>query len=92
MPVPKNPASHSQRIWGSRERLGAAVLCALGICLLVLKGQRSAIPMDTIVLKNGGGVEVHVIRRGAIIQRLLVPDKAGKQVRACLWARKRGSG
>ncbi|KAL4447516.1 hypothetical protein ABPG75_004735 [Micractinium tetrahymenae] len=33
--------------------------------------------MDEIVVKNGKGVEVHLIRRGAIITRLLVPDKSG---------------
>ncbi len=30
--------------------------------------------MNEIVLKNGKGVEVHLIRRGAIITRLLLPD------------------
>lgn len=33
---------------------------------------------DAIVLRNGKGVEVHILRRGATIQRLLVPDRAGK--------------
>lgn len=30
------------------------------------------------VLKNKAGVEVHVLSTGAIIQRLLVPDKDGQ--------------
>lgn len=33
--------------------------------------------MEPIVLRNSLGVEVHVLRRGAILQRLLLPDKSG---------------
>lgn len=33
---------------------------------------------EPVVLRNAAGVEVHVLRRGAIIQRLLVPDAAGQ--------------
>jgi len=32
---------------------------------------------DVAVLKNKGGVEVHILSVGAIIQKLLVPDKDG---------------
>ena len=31
-----------------------------------------------IVLRNAGGIEVHILRRGATIQRLLVPDRGGQ--------------
>lgn len=44
---------------------------------------------NATVLKNKAGVEVHVLSTGAIIQRLLVPDKDGQwaenpQSRPCL--------
>jgi len=30
------------------------------------------------VLRNGNGMELHVLRVGAAVQRLLVPDRAGR--------------
>lgn len=40
--------------------------------------QMSADSSEPIVLRNAAGVEVHLLRRGAAIQRLLVPDAAGQ--------------
>ena len=34
--------------------------------------------MEPIILTNDVGMEVHVLRIGAVIQRLLVPTKDGK--------------
>ncbi len=30
------------------------------------------------MLRNGNGMELHVLRVGAAVQRLLVPDRAGR--------------
>ena len=64
--------------WNSRQAAIAGILCATCALLTLLLSIR---PLDTMmeafVLKNTGGVEVHVLRRGAIIQRLLVPHARG---------------
>lgn len=35
---------------------------------------------DPIVLRNANGMEAHLLRTGACVQRLLVPDGAGSTV------------
>lgn len=66
---PKSRSPLAQR----KARLWAVGLGALAAGFLLLIVARS-LQMDGIVLKNGKGVEVHLIRRGAIITRLLLPD------------------
>lgn len=56
-----------------KARLWAVGLGALAAGFLLLLASGSS-RMDEIVLKNGKGVEVHIIRRGAIITRILLPD------------------
>ncbi|PRW60803.1 Squalene synthase isoform A [Chlorella sorokiniana] len=56
-----------------------AFLCyALFVGLTGKKVLPSGTMEGAITLRNGKGVEVHILRRGATIQRLLVPDRAGK--------------
>lgn len=44
---------------------------------LLLSSSPPGTTMSAIVLKNRAGVEAHVLRRGAIIQKLLVPNASG---------------
>lgn len=57
------------------------VLCALGLVLFGALGRsrmNAPAPVSVpIVLRNSRGMEVHVLREGGIIQRLLVPSASG---------------
>lgn len=39
-----------------------------------------ALAIESVVLRNGNGIEVHLIQTGAIVQRLLVPDATGQTI------------
>ncbi|KAL4431225.1 hypothetical protein ABPG75_006481 [Micractinium tetrahymenae] len=57
------------------SRLASALLCAL---LIASCGAES--DDEPIILRNSNGMEVHLLRTGACVQRLLVPDSAGDTV------------
>ena len=61
-----------------RKRRYCWVLCATcALLTLLLSLGPPGTSMSAIVLKNRAGVEAHVLRRGAIIQKLLVPNSSG---------------
>ena len=64
--------------WSTRQAATAGVLCATcALLVLLLSIRPPGTKMSAIVLKNSAGVEVHVLRRGAIVQSLLVPNASG---------------
>ena len=52
-----------------------AVLAAAALAAYVLLSSRTN--SDVILLRNAAGSEVHILKHGAIIQKLLVPDRDG---------------
>ncbi|KAL3928564.1 MAG: hypothetical protein SGPRY_002335 [Prymnesium sp.] len=60
-----------------RRRVQLPLLLAAGVALwfVLLRDPSFNRP---IVLRNAAGAEAHVLRTGAIIQRLLVPDRTGR--------------
>lgn len=67
-------ASHES----NRAALGAVLVLVAGVAFVVglpLCEPRSTAMESPIVLKNSAGLEVHILRRGAIIQRLLTPSR-----------------
>lgn len=73
---------------GSKKRLTVAAACALLLSFGLLASRTPEQPVgdpmtaeaqaQAIVLRSGAGHEAHILRRGAAIQRLLVPDASGQ--------------
>lgn len=67
-----------QRVWTWFTLL--ALLALLLFCMIVLRpppAARAKLP-GAVVLRNKNGVEVHVLPTGAVIHRLLLPDRDGQ--------------
>lgn len=58
--------------------IGSLLLIAIFFYASVSKLHEFPAPIEmSIILKSKGGMEVHVLRTGAVVQRLIVPDASG---------------
>lgn len=71
------PLAAAVRRWPSLPRAAAGLAAAALLLHLALSAPSAEEIAAPLVLRSPGGVEVHVLRVGAAIQRLLVPDRRG---------------
>lgn len=77
-PFELNSDLNKKNFWSNRTATFALVALFLIVVLGVSKPKTSKAKMsEKVVLKNSNGVEVHVLKVGAVLQRILVPDRVG---------------
>lgn len=76
----KSPWKHTTALVSSGLKRWWFLLPAIKILIIssvFLNRKKPLLTSMSITLKNEAGVEVHIIRTGACIQRLIVPDRSG---------------